>query len=223
MKLVLLLASLSMLVAGCPRDGEPPVPAPMPAWWDGGFAPTGDAGPPATCDAVCARWGPPSKGGLGCTEGRDPERCLAVCRNVASNGGLVQWDLDCRARVTDCGQIDRCEQGMSSAADAGKVGGGPWRPSPASGDATMPRPPTDAGAASGGSQARADAGPAPPPPSCETACATTVRLGCAPAKTPRGATCAEVCENVRKNGAGFTWDVACRTRASSCAALEACR
>jgi hypothetical protein len=55
------------------------------------------------------------------------------------------------------------------------------------------------------------------------ACRRLLALDCpAGRKTPRGATCAEVCENVVESGI-VSWDLTCLSSASSCAAADRCR
>jgi hypothetical protein len=72
--------------------------------------------------------------------------------------------------------------------------------------------------------------PDPPPPNppdpvenadCEAVCGRAAVLGCEWAEpTPRGASCTELCEGVQ---AGLLpWDLDCRVRAPSCAAMDAC-
>lgn len=70
-----------------------------------------------------------------------------------------------------------------------------------------------------------DAGPdASRSPTCAGACARMRDLGCPLGnKTPRGATCEEVCKNVQENNAGAGFDVRCLSTARSCAATSACR
>jgi hypothetical protein len=58
--------------------------------------------------------------------------------------------------------------------------------------------------------------------SCSAVCANELRLGCPAAKpTPDGATCVAVCTNVQASGI-IRWDLACRARATSCDAADAC-
>ena len=60
----------------------------------------------------------------------------------------------------------------------------------------------------------ADAAPAPiGPPSCATACANQIKLGCTPASTPGGASCIQVCTNA---AATVPWDVVGLTAAKGC-------
>ena len=82
----------------------PPKPVPVPP------TPTADGGAPDTdadCNSVCDRWRD-----LGCSEA-DPTpegaRCEEVCENVQGSG-IVRWDLDCRASVASCADIDACER-----------------------------------------------------------------------------------------------------------------
>lgn len=72
--------------------------------------------------------------------------------------------------------------------------------------------------------------PAPTPPNppgptvatCATACATATALNCPWARpTAKGKTCVQVCENL--NASGFTtFNVGCRTTATTCAAADLC-
>lgn len=73
--------------------------------------------------------------------------------------------------------------------------------------------------------------PVPPPvtpvdadgsaPSCASVCANGRRLGCTFSQaTPKGATCETVCANDQPIAA---WDLGCRTSATSCAAIDACK
>jgi hypothetical protein len=74
-----------------------PIPNPPPpdSW---------DASSPATCETVCAHWA-----ALHCAEGAVPERCLGACSTVVSHPEIVRWNLGCRANVSSCKQIDKCE------------------------------------------------------------------------------------------------------------------
>jgi hypothetical protein len=67
--------------------------------------------------------------------------------------------------------------------------------------------------------------PVPPTPviaSCATVCAHETDLGCPAARsTPNGATCEDVCRNVQTSGI-ITWDLACRSTAPTCSAIDAC-
>ncbi len=61
------------------------------------------------------------------------------------------------------------------------------------------------------------------PGTCAAVCQNGRRLGCPFAQpTPQGASCEEVCSNVQGTGIA-TWDLGCRSAASSCAAIDACR
>lgn len=78
------------------------------------FPPPGDAaidysppppGEPATCLDVCRNglrlrcsWAAATPNGASCVD---------VCANNQS-AGIAPWDLDCRARATDCPGVDRC-------------------------------------------------------------------------------------------------------------------
>lgn len=53
--------------------------------------------------------------------------------------------------------------------------------------------------------------------SCVTACENIFALGC----QDKPARCVAACENVEESGV-FAYDVACMTRATSCAAVTAC-
>lgn len=78
-----------------------------------------------------------------------------------------------------------------------------------------PCPAADAGAP------EVDAGAAAP--TCEGVCVHLADLGCSAAKpTPEGHTCAEVCNNVQSSGI-VSWDLACRAKAKTCTALDACK
>jgi len=64
-------------------------------------APSGDV----TCADVCAKYR-----ALGCPEGNPTEEgdaCEAVCENVQASG-IVKLDLDCRANIASCAEIDEC-------------------------------------------------------------------------------------------------------------------
>lgn len=72
--------------------------------------------------------------------------------------------------------------------------------------------------------------PPRPPPSpapdldatCAVACARLRELECPDAEaTPNGASCEAVCENVQGSGI-VAWDLSCRARATSCAAVDSC-
>ena len=57
--------------------------------------------------------------------------------------------------------------------------------------------------------------------SCVTVCQRGEALGCKWAKpTPLGTPCADICSNAE--AFGMRWDLACRTTAMSCAAVDAC-
>lgn len=57
---------------------------------------------------------------------------------------------------------------------------------------------------------------------CKTACVRARELRCDAGKqTPAGETCEVVCENVRTSGL-ISWDLECRTRSRSCAAIDRC-
>lgn len=61
-----------------------------------------------------------------------------------------------------------------------------------------------------------------PTVTCVDVCARGVELGCAFAlPTEGGASCVEVCENVQSSGI-IEWDLACRSAASSCEAIDLC-
>lgn len=56
---------------------------------------------------------------------------------------------------------------------------------------------------------------------CEDACGRARELGCSwGAPTDEGATCEAVCANMQQGI--LEWDLACRTTADSCEAVEAC-
>jgi hypothetical protein len=58
--------------------------------------------------------------------------------------------------------------------------------------------------------------------SCASVCANMARLGCPSARpTAKGAPCVEVCDNLQNSGI-VKWDLACRARAESCEAADAC-
>lgn len=70
--------------------------------------------------------------------------------------------------------------------------------------------------------------PVPPGPadaaaaSCASMCARLADLGCPAAKpTPEGASCEKVCQNVQDSGL-ILWNLECRTRAPTCAAIDEC-
>lgn len=65
--------------------------------------------------------------------------------------------------------------------------------------------------------------PAPPGPSdCRAVCAHEADLGCEAAKpTAGGASCEAICENVQRSSI-IHWDLDCRARAASCAAIDRC-
>jgi hypothetical protein len=57
---------------------------------------------------------------------------------------------------------------------------------------------------------------------CASACARLRELGCPEAEnTAGGATCEQVCDNVQSSGI-VSWDLACRSRAPSCPAVDLC-
>lgn len=73
--------------------------------------------------------------------------------------------------------------------------------------------------------------PQPPPPqplpeggvaTCSSYCENAANLGCAfSAPTPEGTTCEQVCGNVQGSGV-ISWNLACRTTAATCAAIDQC-
>lgn len=64
--------------------------------------------------------------------------------------------------------------------------------------------------------------PREPVATCADACARLVMLGCpAGQPTPRGASCEDVCRNVVESGV-LAWNLACRSRAASCTAIDRC-
>jgi hypothetical protein len=83
--------ALAAVLACCTHPQ--PAPAP-PETLDGGHA---------TCQDVCDRWA-----ALHCQEGAIPARCLAACSAVQMHPEVMVWNLDCRARVASCDEIDRC-------------------------------------------------------------------------------------------------------------------
>lgn len=82
----------ALLLMACDPKPLPPPP------------PTIDAGQHATCADACARWE-----ALGCESGRVRDRCVAACTVVQAHPEVLVWNLDCRARVASCGEIDHCE------------------------------------------------------------------------------------------------------------------
>lgn len=78
----------------------------------------------------------------------------------------------------------------------------------------------DAGVAASTSAVTLDAGA---PPSCASVCQNLRSLDCpAGAPTQEGHTCEEVCANALSGGM-FNWDLSCRSSATSCAAVTACK
>ena len=60
------------------------------------------------------------------------------------------------------------------------------------------------------------------PYSCTTVCQRGAAMGCSwVAMTPNGATCADVCSNAL--AFGLPWDMACRSTAATCAAVDQCQ
>jgi hypothetical protein len=89
MKHLALLGAL--ILCACPPP-KPPVPPP------------GNA----TCSDVCAHYAK-----LGCIAAQPTAKgasCIDVCNNVVGST-YVHWDLDCRVRAVDCGEVDHCEAG----------------------------------------------------------------------------------------------------------------
>ena len=84
----------ALLLLACDPKPLPPEPPP----------PILDAGRHATCADVCDRWA-----ALGCSEGRVRTRCVDACEAVGAHPEIMIWNLDCRARVSSCAAIDRCE------------------------------------------------------------------------------------------------------------------
>jgi hypothetical protein len=88
--LILLLA-----LGGCPLP-PPPEPPPQP-----------EPGTEATCATVCEHWRE-----LGCSEGDSTPggaTCEQVCQNV-QDSNIVEFDLECKASVKSCDEIDACER-----------------------------------------------------------------------------------------------------------------
>lgn len=86
---VLLVAAFGLLQGA---SGCPPPPGPTPST--------------ATCAEICAHWEK-----LGCEESKPTpagESCASVCQNIVDTG-IFEWDLECRAAVKACDEIDRCE------------------------------------------------------------------------------------------------------------------
>ena len=93
------IATLFILVGclaiACPK----PTPGPTPPA-------AVDSASPADCASVCAHgfalgcpWAQPTPKGA---------TCLDVCRATA--GGLIVWDMRCRATAATCAAIDDCER-----------------------------------------------------------------------------------------------------------------
>jgi hypothetical protein len=60
-----------------------------------------------TCAEVCQHWEK-----LGCEEAEPTPNggtCEDVCLNVQESG-IISWDLDCRAEIASCDQVDSCEE-----------------------------------------------------------------------------------------------------------------
>lgn len=58
--------------------------------------------------------------------------------------------------------------------------------------------------------------------SCVTACTRGLEMGCRWAdSTPGGGECYDVCQNAQQFG--LKWDLACRSKAASCAAVDNCQ
>lgn len=97
MKRLLTIALFAVVACvGCPPPGPPEPPGPPP-----GPHPKG-----STCKDVCDRYDE-----LGCPEGEDTpdgKTCEAVCENVQASG-IISWNLDCRAVITACDQVDSCD------------------------------------------------------------------------------------------------------------------
>lgn len=73
-------------------------------------------------------------------------------------------------------------------------------------------------------QCSVDAGPAPVPATCATACVHLRELGCDLGEpTPRGATCERVCAEVQAHNAGAGFDPRCLAHVSTCADADECR
>lgn len=65
--------------------------------------------PPSTvtCGQVCAHLR-----ALGCEEG-NPTPAGATCEEVCEliqTSGIVSWDLECRAAISECSELDDCEE-----------------------------------------------------------------------------------------------------------------
>jgi hypothetical protein len=57
---------------------------------------------------------------------------------------------------------------------------------------------------------------------CAQVCARATALGCVSAQpTAKGVSCTEVCENLQASGLP-KWNLACRTSAATCAAMDEC-
>ena len=81
---------------------QPPGPAPVPP-----PVPTSDSGHQPTCAGVCQHWAE-----LGCQEANgtpDGASCVEVCENVMDSG-VFEWDLECKADVVSCDDIDPCQR-----------------------------------------------------------------------------------------------------------------
>ena len=64
--------------------------------------------------------------------------------------------------------------------------------------------------------------PVPGAATCATVCAKGVSLNCVFATaTPKGASCETFCTNLQASGLP-KWDLACRTKAATCAAMDLC-
>jgi hypothetical protein len=69
----------------------------------------------------------------------------------------------------------------------------------------------------------ADAAMPAGPPSCATACARAVQLGCDWGRpTAGGAPCTTVCANANRGDGPIRFDFACRANAASCNAADLC-
>lgn len=69
----------------------------------------------------------------------------------------------------------------------------------------------------------ADAAMPPGPPSCATACARGVQLGCEWSRpTANGVPCSTVCANANRVDGPIKWSLPCRTTATSCNAADLC-
>jgi hypothetical protein len=68
--------------------------------------------------------------------------------------------------------------------------------------------------------AAVDTGPLPH--TCSGYCIHLRALGCpAGAPTPKGVSCEDVCQNLQDSGV-VTYDLGCRTSASTCASIDSC-